>query len=356
MRNRMLRIGLGLLSGIALLVAAGCGSSVNSTPAAGQAADKRPESTAQPAPKAVERVTVPMAMGSRDAFIYLQPLLAEQLGFLDAEGISVEAKTFSGGTAVAKALATGEVKFAHMALDHVVRYGANDMVALVSYNQAPGMVFMVDPKYKDQIKSFADLKGKKVGITTPGSGSHNILLKLVLNAGLNVTDVEYVPVGFDLEKAFAEGKVVAGSAYDPLATKMVQQGTGVMFADLRSTEQTKQYLGGPYPITGLVTTRQVLRDEPELVERVVRAITKANEWLYTNTAESVAKNVPAEVKGSDEQLYITAIKNSKPMFSPDGKFSPFMIDQVVGAMKAAKIIPESEKIEADKLIYNAGSR
>ena len=67
--------------------------------------------------------------------------------------------------------------------------------AFVLQGRAPQIVLGVNPKTMPNFKSVADLKGKKIGVTAPGS-STNMLANFVLaKAGLKPSDVSIIGVG-----------------------------------------------------------------------------------------------------------------------------------------------------------------
>ena len=44
--------------------------------------------------------------------------------------------------------------------------------------------------------------------------------------------------------------------------------------------------------------------------------------MQTHRPEEIASRTPASFRGADEALYVEALAQSMPMFSPDGRMSP----------------------------------
>src|SRR5262249_8484493 len=89
----------------------------------------------------------------------------------------------------------------------------------------PGVVLAVGKTRP--FKSYADLKGLKIGVTAPNSSSHFFVLYLMAKAGLAPTDASFVGVGGGERavNAMATGEIDAISDLDPLITRLQQDGT-----------------------------------------------------------------------------------------------------------------------------------
>ncbi len=66
------------------------------------------------------------------------------------------------------------------------------MRAFVLQGRAPQIVLAVSTKTMAGYKSMADLKGKKIGVTAPGSSTHIMTNFVLAKAGLKPTDVSIV--------------------------------------------------------------------------------------------------------------------------------------------------------------------
>src|SRR5262249_30061078 len=82
-----------------------------------------------------------------------------------------------------------------------------------------------------QLKSFADLKGRKIGIVAAGAADNSSLNEALTSAGVKVTDIERVHRGFCQQMvALRNGGVDAAFSIEPEATIAVRQGVAVKFA------------------------------------------------------------------------------------------------------------------------------
>jgi NitT/TauT family transport system substrate-binding protein len=65
---------------------------------------------------------------------------------------------------------------------------------LVMYTRPP-TALVVAPGMAEQIRAVGNLKGRRVGVTSPGSGSHQFLNYVLASHGLAPADVSIVSVG-----------------------------------------------------------------------------------------------------------------------------------------------------------------
>ena len=140
---------------------------------------------ATPALARAEAVT--LNVGGLEKQIYLPAKLAEALGYYKDEGLDVTLESEGAGVEGADALVAGEVEGVVGFYDHTIDLASKGKHAesIVQFSRAPGEVELVSVRIADKVKTFADLKGKSLGVT--GLGSSTNFLTLVYeraNAGL----------------------------------------------------------------------------------------------------------------------------------------------------------------------------
>src|SRR4051812_21777656 len=115
---------------------------------------------------------------------------------LKAEGITAEFLDFRGGGPTVQAFAGGSVDFCICAADHVLRLANRGLDARIivglDEHHSYALLAKVDSPYTD-IKS---LKGKSIGITSPGSFTDNTVRWAIKQAGLQAErDFQIVGAG-----------------------------------------------------------------------------------------------------------------------------------------------------------------
>jgi NitT/TauT family transport system substrate-binding protein len=63
---------------------------------------------------------------------------------------------------------------------------------------------------------------------------------------------------------------------------------------------------------------EYVKANPKVVQKVVNAFVKTMKWIDTHEAAEIAAKMPADYAGPDKALYVKAIKDSSPRFTPDG--------------------------------------
>jgi sulfonate transport system substrate-binding protein len=296
-----------------LFAVAACGgsSAPSPAPAGSQAAATKPS-----------RATVKVSVGSAASLLYLPWDLAKALNYFEDENLDVQLNYASAGTDAATALLSGSVDFTGNSIDHSIKaqVAGKPTKMVVSFAKLPGTGFVVRGDLKDSVKSVKDLRGKTVGGTSVGSGTHLLLTYVMNQAGL-VQDKDYTfkPCGSGTMAATLDAKGAdACMNSDPFVTQYVSAGKGFLLKDFRTAKDTTELLGGAYQFTGAVTTQAFIQSNPDVVQRVVNALVKANRYIATNAAKDVAAKLPQSVTGTDVELYVKTLDAGKEYLSADG--------------------------------------
>src|SRR5207253_698580 len=151
------------------------------------AAVAAPSLRAQPR---LEKSKLSLAVGGKSAFYYLPLTISEQLGYFKAEGLDVEISDFAGGARALQALVGGSADVVSGAYEHTINMQSKNQAiqSIVLLGRAPQIAMGVSTKTMAGYKSLADLRGKKIGVSAPGS-STNMMANLVLaRAGVKPTE------------------------------------------------------------------------------------------------------------------------------------------------------------------------
>ena len=272
--------------------------------------------------QAVEKPNLTLGVGGVGLLYYLPLTLAERLGYFKEQGLTVTVNDFAGGAQSLQSLVGGSVDVVAGAYEHTIRMQAKgqDIRAVIELGRFPGIVLAVKKDKAAQVKSFADLKGFKIGVTAPGSSTNFFVMYLMAKAGLQPTDASYIRVGAGptAVAAVKRGEIDAIVNLDPVITKLQQDGDIVVIADSRTEEGNLQLFGGNNPAAVLYTRQDFIEKNPVTTQRVVNALYKAIKWLERASAEDVAKTVPESYYIGDRTLYINAFNASRPMYSKTG--------------------------------------
>jgi NitT/TauT family transport system substrate-binding protein len=265
---------------------------------------------------------VTLIIGGIEKIIYLPVKLAERLGYFRDQQIEVELRSQPAGVEAEDELLAGTVHGVVGFYDHTIDLQAKGKAvqSVVQIGLAPGQAEIVSKKMAARIKSPADLKGTRLGVTGLGASTHFLSQYLVVSGGVRLGDVTFVPVGAGdtFIKALQQGRIDAGMTTEPTISRLLESREAEILVDLRTPQQAEAALGGIYPAACLyMQTPWIKAHKPE-VQRLVNALVKALRYIQTHSAEEIAAHMPPEYYAGDKAMYVKAIKNSKGMFTPDG--------------------------------------
>ena len=130
----------------------------------------------------------------------------------------------------------------------------------------------------DKIKTIADLKGAKIGVTAPGSSTNMIVWYLMAKAGLKPDDASFVGVGAAASAQSppsSKGEIDAISNIDPVIVQAASRaGEVVILAETRTTAGTTKVFGGPMSAAVLYLKRDFIEKNPNTVQALVNAFYK----------------------------------------------------------------------------------
>lgn len=272
--------------------------------------------------QAPEKKDIKLGVGGAPALYYLPLALTDKLGYFKEQGLNVEINDFKGGSQSLTALVGGSADVVTGAYEHTLRMQAKgqDILAVVELGRYPGIALAVKKDRADKIKTVADLKGAKIGVTAPGSSTNMIVWYLMAKAGLKPDDASFVGVGASSSAiaAIQRGEIDAISNVDPVISKLQSTGEVVVMAETRTTEGTTKVLGGPMSAAVLYLKRDFMDKNPNTVQALVNAFYKTLKWLEKATPDQVADKVPQEYWLGDKALYMAAVKNNLQVYSRDG--------------------------------------
>ncbi|MFT7325573.1 MAG: NitT/TauT family transport system substrate-binding protein [Rhodoferax sp.] len=272
----------------------------------------------------LEKPQVTLAVGGKNLLYYLPLTIAEQLGYFKAEGLDVNIVDFAGGSRALQAVVGGSADVVSGAFEHTVnmQFKGQYLRAFVLQGLAPQIVLGVNPKTMADFKTITDLKGKKIGVTAPGS-STNVMVNFVLaKAGLKPSDVSIIGVGAGngAVAAMRSGQIDAISNLDPVITLLQHSGDLKIVTDTRVLAQSEKIFGGPMPAGCLYAPQSFIDKNPNTTQALANAIVRANKWIQAAGAADIIKAVPESYLLGDRAIYIDAFLATKGALSPDGLF------------------------------------
>jgi sulfonate transport system substrate-binding protein len=259
-----------------------------------------------------------------DWITWLPVQLAQSLGYARQEGLDLTiAETNALGKGM-EALLGGSVDVTAGTLSQAMQLAVNqrDVRCFVSLYARSPIALVVAPAMTRQIRDIADLKGHRVGMASPGSASHQFLEFLLASHGLSSSDVDAIALGTGAPSvaALEHGTVDAGILLGAAIPTFERKHPGaVLLVDTRTAEGTTRVFGTPlFPNACLIAQDAWLTTHVDLTRRLVRAVTRAMQWMGSHSAEEVRASMPATSHIADTDAELAAIRQAQATLLPGG--------------------------------------
>lgn len=304
----------------------------------------------------LEKTKVSIAVGGKAAFYYLPLTISEQLGYFKAEGLDVEISDFAGGSRALQAVVGGSADVCSGAFEHTINLQAKSQYfqCFVLQGRAPQIAVGVSTKNMPAYQTISDLRGKKIGVSAPGS-STNMVANLVLSrGGVKATDVSYIGVGVAAGAltALRAGQIDAISNTDPVMTMLEQKGDVKIISDTRTLKGTQEVFGGPMPAACLYASSEFIQKNPNTCQALANAIVHGLKWLQTAGPGDIIKTVPETYLLGDRALYLASFDKVREAIAVDGLVPADGPKTALAAIGSFDNTVKPEKIDVDKLYTN----
>lgn len=308
----------------------------------------------------LEKTKIALAVGGKAAFYYLPLTITEQLGFFKAEGLEVEISDFAGGARALQAVVGGSADVVSGAYEHTINLQSKNQIfqAFVLQGRAPQIAFGVSTKNMPGYRTIADLRGKKIGVSAPGS-STNMMANLVLaRAGLKASDVSFIGVGTGAGalSALRSGQIDAMSNTDPVMTMLEQKGDVKIISDTRTLKGTVDVFGGPMPAACLYAPAEFIQKNPNTCQALANAIVHGLKWLQTAGPGDIIKTVPENYLLGDRGLYLASFNKVRDAIALDGLIPEEGTKTALKALASFDPTVKADRIDLRKTYTNEFAR
>jgi sulfonate transport system substrate-binding protein len=239
---------------------------------------------------------VHIAIQPSAAFIPL--FVAKEKGWIEealtSYGVTVEWEKFESGPPMNDSLLSEDSDIGVIGDVPVVTVCApgNDVIVIATAAQAADSYAVLVPADSD-IRSAADLKGKRVGATY-GSTAHNMIEKYLNTAGLTIDDINLVNITVgDAKSVLANGQADAISIWEPSVTRLTSDGSIRILAS-----GSECGLAGT---NGIVAREKYAKANPDVVSEILRQYKRAADELPKLDEETLTA-VAGELGVTREQM------------------------------------------------------
>lgn len=218
-----------------------------------------------------------LRLGAYEGDVGALQWIAQDQGFFDKVGLKVQISGFDSGKAALDALDAGQVDVATASEYVAATKSLEDPQLRIFGNIAYYRNKAVVARRDRGIESPADLKGKRIGLTSPSGAEYTFYVFLALH-GLTANDVTTVNLKpQQIVEAMEKGEIDAAITWQPHVQAIEQRlGAGSV-----------SFEGSVFDVYLLLLTQQAtLEAGTRPVRKLLRALVLAEEWVRQHPAEA----------------------------------------------------------------------
>jgi len=222
-----------------------------------------------------EKTPAHLVIGTADLDVSYIPygILADELGYFDEECIDMTVDAAADG--LVQSLLNGQADFVMSSPSEPLFSGNGaPMGAKIIYNLIPDLNISLAVSADSPLKSVKDLAGKVIGTWGLGPYADAYVSRSLEPYGLSVKDVTMIETGYGTTpmQALGSGEVDAVLYWPGLYTSGELAGYDIRVLEGNEWSSTMDGIG-------ILTTDEIVSDDPKLVEGVSRALAKSAVYL-----------------------------------------------------------------------------
>ncbi|MEK4174680.1 NitT/TauT family transport system substrate-binding protein [Aeribacillus composti] len=228
-------------------------------------------------------------VGVRDAQISSQQIIADKLGFFKEEGLNVTNQLIESGPDIGPMIAGGSapVSLQTNFMDIILASSGVKVKIVAPLAQIAGTQAVVAGKHAE-INSPKDLEGKSIGI--PSGADVMIAIQNMANDyNVDIKKINFVNLApSDALTALEKGDIDAMAAWEPFITKAINSGGKLLFSGTVDNFDGKEKSVDWMSVhTTLQVTDDFLKENPNTVKAIIRALIKATDYINKNREEAI---------------------------------------------------------------------
>ena len=263
-----------------------------------------------------------------------------------ANGLDITPIQLAGSAKLHQALIAGSIDIAMGAGTDLVFIAKGAPEKAIADMAGPPNNMALIVSSKGPITTVADLKGKKIGVSTVGSLTYWLAQQLSIQQGWGPDGLEIVPVGGMQGEAagLIDGNLQGGVGSLEGGLEMADKGEGrilVMFGDFVH----------PFLAHAIFATNAAIAQHPDQLRRFLKGWFETIQFSKTHKAEAIrySQRVTHLSDANAEEVYL----NETPMFSTDGRFDLEAVEVVKKSlidMGQAEKMPPNDQLFTEEFL------
>ena len=246
-----------------------------------------------------------------EAFSFVPLDVGMRQGFFKKRGLDVESIAFAGDAKMQQAAAAGGIEFllgSGPALGYIAKGAPVKGIAAMA--GPPLLLAIVVPP--NGAKTVADLKDKKVSVSTAGSLTYFLVSETARRQG-------WGPKGIDIKPMGAMPGQIAAMKRGDIDGLITDIGNALNLEKLGEGRILVRFLDiKDFHIHVIFGTNKVIAEDPKAASAFLEGWFESIRFMRANKAQTV--KIAAEVMDKDEEITSKVYDELMPMFSDDGRF------------------------------------
>jgi NitT/TauT family transport system substrate-binding protein len=267
-----------------------------------------------------------------EAFSFVPLDVGMRVGLFRKYGVEIEASSLAGGARLQQALAGDSIDIGLGSGPEMSAIQKGSPVkAVAAMAGAPRLLaLLVGPD--QSIKSVADLKGKKIGVTTTNSLTAWLVSELSRQQGWDPNGIEVTPLGATRGQfAALKTRQIDGLVAD-IATLLQAEANSTGKILFRFGDLVKDF-----HIHVIFATDKLIAQRPDAIRAFLEAWFETIAFMRQDRARSI--EIAKDVIHVDPAITARTYDELMPMFSADGKFNPKALAVLSRSYVDLKILP-----------------
>ncbi len=290
-----------------------------------------------------------LAVGKADA--NASPILpvnvAEKLGLFKKHGLDVKIADFTGGSKVSQAMVAGSIDIG-VGAGTEMAFVAKGAPIIAVCDDAPPIPFIgIAVPWDSPLKTIADLKGKRIGISSAGSLTDWLARELAHHQGWGPDGVTRVAIGNGAAAVLAAFRTHAIDADISVTSNIFNWEEK---KEGRLLVPVSQYVGN-IAAGAIYATNHLIESDPDALRRFLAAWLETVAFISTHKAETV--KIESAITGYSESVMSKEYDVTKGMFSKDCKFDPDSLANLKRAFVDQKLVeapPDMSKLYTEAFL------
>jgi NitT/TauT family transport system substrate-binding protein len=281
--------------------------------------------TALAAPAAVAEDLVRVGNPAGDDFHFSFANVGTEAGIFKKNGVELQIVALAGGAKLHQAMTAGSLDIALGAgtdFGLIVKGAPERGVAALATKPSN---IVIQGNTKNGITKIADLKGKKVAVSSVGALTYWMAQKLSQHEGWGLDGMQLVGTGGGQANVagFETGSLDAAVTSLEAALRVEQAGRGkilLSFGDIVD----------PFIAHVIYATNDMIAQHPDTIRRFLKAWFETVAYAQTHKAETIKYSQPETLLSDDLASKVYDVE--MPTFSRDGHFDPKAVEAVKQAL------------------------